>query len=333
VSNSASMRRFARQVLSAITCAALLALAPSAARAQAWPNKNIIAVIPFAPGNANDIVGRIVLEQLSKQLGQTIVIENRSGAGGTTGVGSVAKAPPDGYTILVHSSTFSAAYSLYKSLPYDTFNDFVAVVPLAEQPTVLVTAPTKSWKTAGELVAHGKANPGKLNFASAGVGAASHLAAERFRASAGFTAQHIPFRGPVEALTEIITGRLDFYFLPLGPALNLINDGKVTALAVSTPKRAASLPNVPTTAEIGLKDATYAFWNGMFLAAKTPREIIAKLHSETQKALDVPEVQARLARTGSEVMKMTTEEFEKYFRDDVRSTSKLMAEIGVQKID
>ena len=330
---SLAISRQARDAICGVLCAIFTVAASNAAFGQPWPSKNIVAVIPFAPGNANDIVGRIVLEQLSKQLGQTIIIENRSGAGGTTGVASVAKGPPDGYTILVHSSTFAAAYSLYKSLPYDTFNDFVAVVPLAEQPTVLVTAPTKSWKTAGELVAFGKANPGKLNFASAGVGAASHLAAERFRASAGFTAQHIPFRGPVDALTEIITGRLDFYFLPLGPALNQINDGKLIALAVSTPKRAASLPDVPTTAEIGLKDATYAFWNGMFLPAKTPRDIVTKIHSETQKALAVPEVQARLARTGSEVMTMSTEEFEKYFRDDVRSTAKLMGEIGVQKLD
>src|SRR3954468_21981806 len=155
--NSALTRPFFRSALQAFICTTLLAFAPDGVHAQAWPSKNIVAVIPFAPGNANDIVGRIVLEQLSKQLGHTIIIENRSGAGGTTGVGSVAKAPPDGYTILVHSSTFSAAYSLYKSLPYDTFNDFVAVVPLAEQPTVLVTAPTKSWKTGGELVAYGKA--------------------------------------------------------------------------------------------------------------------------------------------------------------------------------
>src|SRR5436190_703482 len=255
-------------------CAALLAATPDAALAQAWPSRTIQAVIPFAPGNANDVVGRIVLDQLSKQIGQPIVVENRSGAGGTTGVGFVAKSAPDGNTILVHSSTFSAGYSLYKSLPYDTFNDFIAVIPLGIQPTVLIAAPSKGWKTLGELVAFAKAKPGKLNFASAGVGAASHLAAERFRLSAGFTAQHIPFRGPVEALTEVMTGRIDFYFLPVSPALPLIKDGKVVALAVSTAKRASALPDVPTTAEAGLKDAAYAFWNGIFLPAKTPRDIV-----------------------------------------------------------
>ncbi len=157
------------------------------------------------------------------------------------------------------------------------------MVPLGFQPTVLVVAASKPWKTLGELVAEAKAKPGALNFASAGVGAASHLAAERFRISAGFEAQHIPFKGPVEALTEVMTGRIDFYFLPVAPALNLINDGKIRALAVSTSKRAAALPNVPTTAEAGLKDAAYVFWNGLFLPAKTPADIVNRLHAETDQ--------------------------------------------------
>ena len=303
------------------------------ALAQAWPARNIMAVIPFAPGNANDVVSRIVLDQLSRQLGQTIIIENRPGAGGTTGVAAVAKANPDGYTLLVHSSTFAAAYSLYKTLPYDTFNDFAAVAPFGMQPTVLVTAPTKGWKTVADLVAAAKAKPGELNYASAGIGAASHLAAERFRISAGFAAQHIPFKGPVEALTEVMTGRIDFYFLPVAPALPLINEGKVVALAVSTAKRAALLPNVPTTAEAGLKDASYVFWNGLFAPAKTPRDIIVKLNQESQKALAMPSLQERLAKTGTEVLLMSPEEFSKYFRDDVTATGKLMQQAGVQKVD
>jgi tripartite-type tricarboxylate transporter receptor subunit TctC len=322
-----------RGAASAALCALLSFAAPSPAMAQAWPTKNIQAIIPFAPGNANDVVGRIVLDQLQKQLGHPIIVENRAGAGGTTGVAFVARAAPDGYTILVHSSTFSAGYSLYKSLPYDTFNDFTAVIPLGIQPTVLIAAPSKGWKTLGDLVAAAKARPGELNFASAGVGAASHLAAERFRVSAGFTAQHVPFRGPVEALTEVMTGRLDFYFLPISAGLPLINDGKVVALAVSTAKRTAALPDVPTTAEAGLKDAAYAFWNGIFVPAKTPRDIVAKLHDETDKALLVPSVQERLAKVGQDPLPMTTEEFEKYFRDDVNATAKLMREAGVQKID
>ena len=317
----------------ALACALLFLATPQGAHAQSYPSKTIMAVIPFAPGNANDVVARIVLDQLQKQLGQPIVIENRAGAGGTTGVAFVAKAAPDGYTVLVHSSTFSASYSLYKTLPYDTFNDFAAVVPFGVQPTVLVAAPAKSWKTVADLVAAAKANPGKLNYASAGVGAASHLAAERFRVSAGFTAQHIPFRGPVEALTEVMTGRVDFYFLPLAAALPQIQDGKLAALAVSTARRTAALPAVPTTAEAGLKDAAYVFWNGLFVPAKTPREIVTRLYHETQAALAVPSVQDRLAKIGQDPLPMTPEEFDKYFRDDVLSTAKLMREVGVPQVE
>ena len=322
-----------RAVTFALTGACLSVAVTHQASAQAWPSRTITAIVPFAAGNANDIVGRIVLDQVSKQLGQTIVVDNRGGGGGTIGVTAVARAAPDGYTMLVHSSSFSASYSLHKSLPYDTFKDFAAVVPLGFQPTVLVVAASKPWKTLGELVAAAKAKPGALNFASAGIGAASHLAAERFRLSAGFEAQHIPFKGPVEALTEVMTGRIDFYFLPVAPALNLINDGKIRALAVSTSKRAAALPNVPTTAEAGLKDAAYVFWNGLFVPAKTPSDVVSRLHAETVKALAVASVQERLAKIGQEPLPMSPAEFEKYFHADVRDTAKLMAAAGVKPTD
>jgi tripartite-type tricarboxylate transporter receptor subunit TctC len=328
-----SLARCASAMLAGAVLSSMVVAVTAPARAQAptqnWPTHTIQAVIPFAPGNANDIIGRIVLDQLSRQLGQPIVVDNRPGAGGTTGVGYAAKAAPDGYTILVHSSTFSAGYSLYKSLPYDTFNDFTAVVPLGIQPMVLVAAPSKGWKTFADLVAAAKANPGKLNYASAGIGAASHLAAERLRISAGISAQHVPFRGPVEALTEVITGRIDYYFLPIAAALPLIDDGKLVALAVSTAKRAAALPNVPTIEEAGLKDASYAFWNGIFVPAKTPRPIVDKLYQETRAVLANPSVQERLGKVGSEPLSMTTEEFQAYFRKDVRDTAELMRKIGV----
>src|SRR5262245_27709168 len=312
---------------------ALAIAAPDAALAQSWPTRTIRAIIPLAPGTAQDVVGRIVFDQLSRQLGQPVVVENRAGAGGTTGAAVVAKAAADGYTILVHSSSFSASHSLYKSLPYDTFKDFTAVVPLGIQPLVLVVSPSKGWRTPGELVAAAKANPDKLNYASAGIGAASPLGAERFRLSAGFTAQHIPFRGPIEAMTEVITGRIDFYVLPIVAALPHINGGKVIPLAVSTAQRTAALPDVPTTVEAGLKDASYAFWNAIFVPAKTPRTIVAKLHQETQKALAVPSVRERLAKAGQEPLSMTTEQLEKYFRDDVRNTAMLMKQAGVQPQD
>ena len=209
-----------------------LFLGPGTSSAQTYPSRTITAIIPFAAGNANDITARVVFEQLSKQLGQTIVIESRPGAGGTIGVGQAARAAPDGYTILFHSATFSASYVTHKTLPYDTLTDFIPVSAVGISPSVLVAAPSKGFKTAADLIVAAKAKPGELNFASAGIGAASHLAAEKFRIAAGIKAQHVPFKGPVEALTEVMAGRIDYYFLPIAPALNNIKSGTVTALAV-----------------------------------------------------------------------------------------------------
>ena len=313
--------------------AALLLAAPQAVFAQGWPERTIQAIVPFAPGAANDIVGRIVLEQVSKQVNQPIVVENRPGAGGTLGVTAVAKAAPTGHTILVHSSSFASAYSLHKNLPYDTLNDFTAVIPVGKTPTVLVTAPSKGFKTAAELIAAAKAKPGEMNFASAGIGSVSHLAAERFRLSAGIDAQHVPFRGPNEAFTELMAGRIDFYFLPLAPALPLVKEGQLIALAVSTDTRALALPNVPTTAELGLKDSGYVFWTGFFVPARTPRDVVDRLHYESQNAMQVPAVQERLAKTGAEPMPMTVNAFGEFFRDDVLSTAKLMHQLGVKPVN
>ncbi len=311
--------------------AGAILIASGFAAAQSWPTRNIIAIIPFAPGNANDITGRILFEQLSKQLGQPIVIESRPGAGGTIGVGQAARATPDGYTILFHSATFSASYVTHKTLPYDTLNDFIPVSAAGISPSVLVAAPSKGYKTAADLIAAAKARPGELNFASAGIGAASHLAAEKFRIAAGIKAQHVPFKGPVEALTEVMAGRIDFYFLPIAPALPQIKQGTVVALAVSSNKRAPQLPDVPTVAEIGLPAANYAFWNGIFVPLKTPRDIVDRLYQETQKALQDPTVRERLAKLGIEPLIMTQPEFEKYFKADVLDTEKLAQQAGIEK--
>lgn len=317
-----------RAVIASILAAGL---AHGPASAQVWPSRPITAIIPFAPGNANDITARIVLDQISKQLGQPIVIENRGGAGGTIGVGQAARAAPDGYTILFHSASFAAAYVTHKALPYDTLNDFIAVSAVGISPSVLVAAPSKGYKTAGELIATAKAKPGELNFASAGIGAASHLAAEKFRVAAGISAQHIPFKGPVEALTEVMAGRIDYYFLPLAPALANIRSGKVTALAVSSDKRAPTLPDVPTVGEIGLPGAVYAFWNGVFVPAKTPQPIVDRLYAETQKAMADAAVKERLAKLGIEPLILSQPDFEKYFKADVLDTEKLAKQAGIER--
>jgi tripartite-type tricarboxylate transporter receptor subunit TctC len=321
------MRISANGIVVALLGAAVLAM-PAAA--ETWPTRNITAIIPFAAGNANDITARIVFEQLGKQLGQTFVIDNRAGAGGTIGVGAAARATPDGYTILFHSASFSSAYVTHKTLPYDTLADFIPVSAVGISPSVLVTAPGK-YKSAAELVAAAKAKPGSMNFASAGIGAASHLAAEKFNIAAGIKAQHVPFKGPVEALTEVMAGRIDYYFLPIAPALSLIQQGKVAALAVSSAKRAPLLPDVPTTAEIGLPDAAYAFWNGSFVPLKTPHDIVDKLYSETQKAIADSSVKAKLEKLGIEPLPMTQPQFAAYFKADVLDTDKLAKKAGIQK--
>jgi tripartite-type tricarboxylate transporter receptor subunit TctC len=306
------------------TAGFLIALAgPEVALSQAWPTRTITAIVPFGAGSASDVMSRVALDQVSKQVGRPIVVENRPGAGGSLGANVVAKAAPDGYTMLA-SGAMATAHGLYPQLPYNTLQDFVPVIPLGQQPLVLVTAPSKGFKTLGDLIAAAKASPNKLNFASAGIGSGSHFAAERLRISAGFEAQHIPFRGATEGLTEALAGRVDFFFVPLAPALSLIKDGKLVALAVSAAKRATALPHVPTTTEAGLVDSAYDFWVAVFLPAKTPRDIVVRLHQETEKALQMPAVQERLAALGVEPMPLSLEQFDKYFRDDVEATVSLV---------
>jgi tripartite-type tricarboxylate transporter receptor subunit TctC len=308
---------------SAMLAAAFVGLTISAGVAQTWPTRTITAIVPLAAGSASDVVGRVVLDQVSRQVGQPIVVENRAGAGGTIGANIVAKAAPDGYTILVYGA-LATAHALYTSLPYDTFRDFVPVVSLGQQTLVLVTAPSKEFKSLGDLVAAAKAKPGALNYSSAGIGSASHFAAERLRMSAGFEVQPIAFRGAAEALTELLAGRVDFSFMPIAPALSLVNEGKLNALAVSSTTRAAALPQVPTTAEAGLTGAEYPFWTGVFVPAKTPPEVIEKLHREIEVALQNPAVRERLAKLGVEPMPMSPQAFKKFFKDDVDAAVSLV---------
>ena len=319
--------------LCGVVAGAVLAAGASAADAQAWPTRAIQAISPFSAGSANEIVARIVLEQVSRQIGQTFVVENRPGGGGTIGAAMVANAAPDGYPLLLHSSSLSSQVVLHKTLPYDPLRDFAPVIPFGISPSVLVAAPSKGFKTVADLVAAAKARPGALNYASAGIGSASHMAAERLRIAAGIDAQHIPFRGPVEAFTEVMAGRIDFYFLPIAPALAVIADGKVVALAVSTHKRAPALPNVPTVAEGGYPDAEYLFWGGLSAPANTPRPIVDKLHDETQKALNLPAIEQRLSQLGVEPQPMSVEEFEEFFRDDVAATVKLARQARIVPTD
>jgi tripartite-type tricarboxylate transporter receptor subunit TctC len=294
----------------------------TAALAQDWPTRPVLVVSPYTAGNATDIVGRIVLDQVGQQLGQPFIIENRPGGGGVVGVASAVRADPDGYTLLLSSSSMSSAVITHASLPYDAVRDLAAVAMFGAQPNVLIAAPDRGFKTVADLVAAAKAKPGALNFGSAGIGSASHIAGERFRIAAGLNVQHIPFHGP-EALNELMAGRIDYYFIPLAPAVGLVTQGKVVPLAVSTAQRATLLPNVPTIAEAGYPDAEYLFWGGLSAPAKTPSVIVGKLNAEVAKALANPTVQAKLAQIGVTPMPMSPEQYGKFFADDVAAMIKL----------
>jgi tripartite-type tricarboxylate transporter receptor subunit TctC len=310
--------RLFRAVFSALLLIAALTPAP----AQDWPSRKVTVIVPVPAGVASDIVARVVFEQVGKQVGHTFVVENRPGAGGTIGGNTVAKAAPDGHTILVWGS-IAAANALYMKLPYNTLNDFTPVAALGQTPLVVVTGAGR-YKSLSELISTAKANPGKLNYATVGVGSAAHFGAEQLAMSAGFSAQHVPFKGG-EWLTEVIVGRIDFAVSPVTSAIGLIRSGKLVPLAISSSTRSASLPNVPTTVEAGLKsDAVYPFYTGVYLPAKTPHPIAEKLHDEVMKALALPAVQERLAAVSVDPMPMTLAEFGSFFKKDVAANLELV---------
>jgi tripartite-type tricarboxylate transporter receptor subunit TctC len=300
----------------ALALAASLAIGASAS-AEEWPTRNVTVIVPLGAGSASDTLARLVMEQVGRQLGQSFIVENRPGAGGTIGANVVAKSEPNGYTMLSYAA-LAAANALYARLPFDAENDFIPVIALGQQPLAVVSAPGRGYKSLGDLIAAAKTHPGTLNYSSAGVGSATHFAVERLRVSAGIEAQHIPFKGAQESLTEIMAGRVDFGAQSLTSTLPLIREGKVTVLAVSAPERSPLMPDIPTIVEAGLsRDAVHPFYSALFVPAKTPHEIVEKLHRETRKALEDPALRTRLATMGVEPMPMTLEEFGRFFRDDI----------------
>lgn len=300
--------------------------------AQPWPQKPVRAVISVAAGSSTDIIPRLVFEELSFRLGQSIVVENRPGAGGTIGAAFVAKSDPNGYTLLASGSALTIAPSLYRRLSFDPASDFTAVVPFGISPNVLVVAPRSGFKTVADLVAAAKARPGALTFSSVGVGTATHLSAERFRLTAGINALHIPFKGGAEAMFEVIAGRVDFFFGPPALVGPHIADGTLLALAVNGTERAKSLPNVPTTLEAGFVDAEYPIWYGLFAPAKTDGVIVERLHREITAALQSPKLRDRLIALGIDPMPKTPREFAAYVQQEIALNAKLVEKVGI-KID
>jgi tripartite-type tricarboxylate transporter receptor subunit TctC len=320
-------------LLALIAALAAISFARPACAQEEWPTRPVLVVSPFTAGSANDIVARLVFDEVGHQLGHAFVVENRPGGGGIVGVASVVRAEPDGYMLLLSSASMSSAVILHRSLPYDELRDLEPIAMLGAQPSVLVAAPGKGVNTVADLVAAAKARPGQLNFASAGIGSASHIAGERFRLAAGLQVQHIPYRGPTEALADLMTGRIDFYFLPIAPALPLIKQGKVIALAVSTPKRALLLRDVPTIAEAGYPDAEYLFWGGVSAPARISPTIVAKLNREINTALSVPAIREKLQQLGVDPMPMTPDQFGKFFAADVAAMVQLGKDANIAPMD
>jgi len=319
------------RVRAAVMAAAFFVATAAAAHAQAWPTRSIRVISPYPPGSASDTTGRVVLDQVSHLLGQAIVVEPQPGAGGVVGFAAVARAAPDGYTLVTSSTSMANGKVLHSHLAYDPLRDFVPVAIFGTQPNVLVASKQSGFKTVADLVAAAKAKPGTLTFASAGIGSTSHMAGEKFRLATKIDVRHIPFRE--NGLAEVMAGRIDFYFIPLAAAASALHSGKLTVLAVSTPKRSALLPDAPTVAEAGYPGAESNFWVGLSAPAKTPMNVVNTLHDATEKALQDPTVKQRLAALGIEPELMTVEEFTKFFNDDYAATMQLAKDADIKPAD
>jgi tripartite-type tricarboxylate transporter receptor subunit TctC len=319
------------RALGGAVATALVIAGTAGAQAQSWPTRAIRVISPYPAGSASDTTARVVLDQVSQSLGQAMVVEPQPGAGGVVGFAAVARAAPDGYTVVTSSTSMANGVVLHSHLPYDPVHDFIPVAMFGTQPNLLVASKQSGFKTVADLVAAAKAKPGTLTFASAGIGSTSHMAGERFRLATNIDVRHIPFRE--NGLTEVMAGRIDFYFIPLAAAASALASGKLNILAVSTAKRSPLLPNVPSVAEAGYPGAESSFWVGLSAPAKTPMSIVNKLHDATEQALQKPEVKDRLAKLGIEPQLMSVEQFGKFFKQDYDSTLQLAKDAGIKPTD
>ena len=321
--------------LSAIKTACVVALSlvvatPSLTQAQNYPNRPIRMVLPFSPGGAADAPGRVLMQKLSEVLGQQVFVDNRPGAGGTIGAASVAKATPDGYTLLLISNTHVISASLYKNLPYDSVTDFAPVLQFSEAPNVLVVHPSLPVKSVRELIALAKEKPGKIDYASSGNGSSQHLFAALFSSMAGVNMFHIPYKGSAQATTELLGGEVKVGFPGIAGMLQYIKDGRLRALAVTGAKRSPELPDVPTIAEAGLKGYEATLWLGILGPAALPKDIIAKLNTAMSGILKQPDVQHSLRAVGTEIVYRTPGEFGEYVRAEQQKWATVVKEIGLK---
>ncbi len=302
----------------------------SGALAQGYPNKPVHAIISFTPGSSTDIVGRLVMQKVSEYWGQTVVMENRAGAGGSIGSAVVARAAPDGYTLLINSSAHAVNPAIFAKLPYETTRDFVDISPLSIQPNVLVVAAGSPVKTLADLIATAKAKPGAINFGHAGIGSGTHLSTEKLLAAAGISVTQVPFKGTPEVVAAVLGGSVDCYWAPISAALANIRSGKLRPLAVSTPKRNSQLPDVPTTREAGVPNADSPLWFGLWAPAGTPAEIVNKISADVRRALADPGVREKLANLGNDTLDMAPEEFARFVRSEIEDYGRVVKAAGIK---
>ena len=310
--------------------AAMLAACAFQAYAQGYPSKPVHLVISFTPGSSTDIIGRAVAAKLSEIWGQQVVAENRVGAGGTIGSAVVARAAPDGYTLLANSSAHVSNPSIYAKMPYDTLKDFANISPLAGGPNVLIVGRQAGWSKLGDFLAAAKAKPGSLNFSSAGIGSGTHFNLEKLKLMAGIDVAHVPYKGTPEAVSDTIAGRVCCYFAPINAALPHVNGGKALALAVSSAQRSPLLPNVPTIAESGVPGFDYTLWVGLWGPAGMPADLVKKINADVRKAMSSPDLKDRLTKLGTLPMDMSPEQFTDFVRKELDDTAKVMKAAGIK---
>ena len=308
-----------------------VATAPGIAQpTQNYPSKPVRMIVPFTAGSATDLLARRIAPKMSDNWGQQVVVDNRGGGGGTLGSSIVAKATPDGYTLLVHSIAFAMNAALYSKLPYDPLKDFAGVSQISVGTSLLVVAPTLGVKSVKELIALAKQKPGQLNFSSAGVGSGTHLNAEQFRFAAGIDVVHIPYKGVPEQLVDTMTGRIHYFLTPLVPALPFIRDGRLLALAVSTARRTPVLPDVPTIAEAALPGYEYQAWFGVFAPAGTPRPVVEQISREIARIVELPDIKKQMLNQGEEGRSSTPEAFAQFVRAEIEKTRKIVKLAGIR---
>lgn len=310
-----------------------IALAPAhgaAADAAAFPSKPIRVVIGFTPGGVPDITARLIAQRLTENWKQQVIVDNRPGAGGTIAANTVARANADGYTLLSVSSAHAVAPAVYATLPYDTVKDFASITVTANGPALLLVSPTINAKSAKDLIALAKAKPGQLNFSSAGVGSGTHFAGELFRIMAGIDVVHIPLKGIPEAITETITGRVQFFMSPFASAFSLVKEGKAVAVAVTGAKRMALTPDLPTVAESGLPGYRWDFWYAMLAPARTPQPVLRRLHEGITQILRLPDTKERWTALGAEPAPTTPAELDKLIAEEIATYTKIARAAGVK---